>query len=105
MANQNRTLLIALFVAVFCNFLFILNKCGHKEQPPIVVDETKWNNKIDSFANQIKNRDSIIEGLKIGIEAKASAIKQNQTKVNNDISVIDKYTNMYKLYDSLYSAR
>jgi alpha-L-arabinofuranosidase len=105
MERQVRTLAVGLFISVAVNIYFIAQWYNHKDVVPVEIDDSKWTKKVDSINALVLKRDGVIDSLKVAIEAKAVAVKSNQTKVNNDVVAINKYTDMYRLYDSLYTAR
>ena len=105
MNKEVKTLLVALLISVLANAFFVARWQQLKHNVPVQIDDSKWDKKIDSINALVLKRESIIDSLKVAIEAKAIAVKSNQTKVNNDVVTINKYTDMYRLYDSLYTAR
>jgi len=104
-SNPNKTLIICLIIALVLNLvrMFVFTDDTTVIAPPI--DNTKYEHRIDSLERENEKKDGFIEALKIGIEAKAETVYVNQKKVEKDVNDISKYSDIKRLYDSLYSAR
>ena len=104
-SNPNKSLIVGLSISLVLNFICVFRSCN--SQPVIVppIDNTKYEHRIDSLERENEKKDGFIEALKIGIEAKAETVYVNQKKVEKDVNDISKYSDIKRLYDSLYSAR
>lgn len=104
-SNPNKTLIVGLSISVVLNFICMFRACNAEPVIPPTLDNTKYEHRIDSLERENEKKDGFIEALKIGIEAKAETVYVNQKKVEKDVNDISKYSDIKRLYDSLYSAR
>lgn len=104
-SNPNRSLIFGLVVSLIVNLFLSFRYCHQKAVIVPPIDNSKYEHRIDSLEKDINKKNGMIEAIMKGVEAKAETVYVNNKKTEKDVVDISKYSDIKRLYDSLYAAR